>query len=120
MQKKHGALKIIEITLKAMYKGTCFKQIPYFKAIFPKKRKVQKCLTAILETSILNKRFKDELHIRSLLSWESIPYKQRFIGSSPLWAHIYGGVAQLARAHGSYPWCQGFKFLLRYVFFLLS
>ena len=85
-----------------MYKGTCFKQIPYFKAIFPQKRKVQKCLTAILETSILNKRFKDELHIRSLLSWESSPYKQRVIGSSPLWAHIFGGVAQTSCKEASY------------------
>ena len=25
-----------------------------------------------------------------------------------------GEVAQLARAHGSYPWCRGFKSLLRY------
>ena len=32
----------------------------------------------------------------------------------PYRPHIYGGVAQLARAHGSYPWCQGFKSLLRY------
>ena len=27
---------------------------------------------------------------------------------------IYGGIAQLARAHGSYPWCHGFKSLFRY------
>ena len=26
----------------------------------------------------------------------------------------YGDVAQLARAHGSYPWCRGFKSLRRY------
>ena len=26
----------------------------------------------------------------------------------------YGGIAQLARAHGSYPWCRGFKSLFRY------
>ena len=25
-----------------------------------------------------------------------------------------GGIAQLARAHGSYPWCRGFKSLFRY------
>ena len=29
-----------------------------------------------------------------------------------------GGVAQLARACGSYPQCQGFKSLLRYHFFI--
>ena len=27
---------------------------------------------------------------------------------------IYGEIAQLARAHGSYPWCRGFKSLSRY------
>ena len=26
-----------------------------------------------------------------------------------------GGIAQLARAHGSYPWCRGFKSPSRYV-----
>ena len=26
----------------------------------------------------------------------------------------YGGIAQLARAHGSYPWCRGFKSPSRY------
>ena len=30
----------------------------------------------------------------------------------------FGGVAQLARACGSYPQCQGFKSLLRYLFLL--
>ena len=29
---------------------------------------------------------------------------------------FYGGVAQLARARGSYPRCRGFKSLLRYIF----
>ena len=38
----------------------------------------------------------------------------------PCWSHSsgqteYGGVAQLARAHGSYPWCQEFESPLRYV-----
>ena len=27
----------------------------------------------------------------------------------------YGGIAQLARAHGSYPWCREFKSPFRYV-----
>ena len=27
----------------------------------------------------------------------------------------YGEIAQLARAHGSYPWCRGFKSLFRYL-----
>ncbi len=61
---------------------------------------------------------------------EHLPYKQRVTGSSPvgpiyfltLWQlnikpfyMAYGGIAQLARAHGSYPWCRGFKSLSRYL-----
>ncbi len=33
---------------------------------------------------------------------EHLPYKQRVTGSSPV-GSIYGGIAQLARAYGSYP-----------------
>ena len=37
----------------------------------------------------------------------------------PYRSHIlpkyYGEIAQLARAHGSYPWCRGFKSLSRYL-----
>ena len=35
----------------------------------------------------------------------------------PCRSHIlikYGGIAQLARAHGSYPWCRWFKSSSRY------
>ena len=38
----------------------------------------------------------------------------------PYWSHYprgtieYGGIAQLARAHGSYPWCRRFKSVFRY------
>ena len=32
----------------------------------------------------------------------------------PCRSHIPGGIAQLARAHGSYPWCRGFESLSRY------
>ena len=42
-------------------------------------------------------------------------------GSNPGGVTIYflcGGVAQLARACGSYPQCQGFKSLLRYHFYI--
>ena len=35
----------------------------------------------------------------------------------PCRSHIYGGIAQLARAHGSYPWCRGFKSPSRYFLF---
>ena len=34
---------------------------------------------------------------------EHLPYKQRVIGSSPIGPMRYGGIAQLARAYGSYP-----------------
>ena len=36
---------------------------------------------------------------------EHLPYKQRVIGSSPIGPIYmeYGGIAQLARAYGSYP-----------------
>ena len=47
---------------------------------------------------------------------EHLPYKQRVIGSSPIGPiyNQYGGIAQLARAHGSYPWCRWFKSSFRY------
>ena len=37
---------------------------------------------------------------------EHLPYKQRVTGSSPvgpIYLKEYGGIAQLARAYGSYP-----------------
>ena len=51
---------------------------------------------------------------------EHLPYKQRVTGSSPvgpIYMDLYtehGGIAQLARAHGSYPWCRGFESPSRY------
>ena len=48
---------------------------------------------------------------------EHLPYKQRVTGSSPVGPidlSEYGGIAQLARAHGSYPWCRWFKSSFRY------
>ena len=52
---------------------------------------------------------------------EHLPYKQRVTGSSPVGPTSlkreqteYGEIAQLARAHGSYPWCRGFKSPSRY------
>ena len=52
---------------------------------------------------------------------EHLPYKQRVTGSSPVGPIEieYGEVAQLARAHGSYPWCRGFESPLRYFGFLV-
>ena len=50
---------------------------------------------------------------------EHLPYKQRVIGSSPigpiLLQNTHGEIAQLARAHGSYPWCREFKSPFRYL-----
>ncbi len=50
---------------------------------------------------------------------EHLPYKQGVTGSSPVGPIIiptikYGEIAQLARAHGSYPWCRGFESPSRY------
>ena len=48
---------------------------------------------------------------------EHLPYKQRVIGSSPIGPidiKEYGEIAQLARAHGSYPWCREFESPSRY------
>ncbi len=51
---------------------------------------------------------------------EHLPYKQRVIGSSPIGPIKYGEIAQLARAHGSYPWCRGFESPSRYFFMPLT
>ena len=55
---------------------------------------------------------------------EHLPYKQRVIGSSPIGPTSlkseYGGIAQLARAHGSYPWCRWFKSSSRYLYGILA
>ena len=49
---------------------------------------------------------------------ERLPYKQDVIGSSPIVPSLFsGGVAQLARACGSYPQCRRFKSVLRYFVF---
>ena len=46
---------------------------------------------------------------------EHLPYKQGVTGSSPVGPIPHnGGIAQLARAHGSYPWCREFKSPFRY------
>ena len=57
---------------------------------------------------------------------EHLPYKQGVIGSSPIGPIynvlyvVYGGIAQLARAHGSYPWCRWFKSSSRYFIAICS
>ena len=67
--------------------------------------------TAIMP-NVLVERYKHRHGILAQLG-EHLPYKQRVIGSSPI-GPIHGEIAQLARAHGSYPWCRGFKSLSRY------
>ena len=47
-------------------------------------------------------------------SVERILGKDKVTGSIPVTSSIYGGVAQLARACGSYPQCPGFKSLRRH------
>ena len=70
---------------------------------------------------------------------EHLPYKQRVTGSSPVGpielfdcekflymsrqfrlGSLDGGIAQLARAHGSYPWCRWFKSSSRYLYGILA
>ena len=61
-------------------------------------------------------------HIHGILAQlgEHLPYKQRVIGSSPIGPIQYGEIAQLARAHGSYPWCRWFKSSSRYLYGILA
>ena len=80
----------------------------------------KKVLTFCNTDSILIKSVAvatDEYGILAQLG-EHLPYKQRVIGSSPIgpiiYAISYGEIAQLARAHGSYPWCRGFESPSRY------
>ena len=39
---------------------------------------------------------------------------------SDFYRYLYGGIAQLARAHGSYPWCRRFKSYSRYLHGILA
>ena len=79
----------------------------------------KKVLTFCNTDSILIKSVAvatDEYGILAQLG-EHLPYKQRVIGSSPIGPidiKEYGEIAQLARAHGSYPWCREFKSPFRY------
>ena len=82
----------------------------------------KKVLTFCNTDSILIKSVAvatDEYGILAQLG-EHLPYKQRVIGSSPIGPIQYGEIAQLARAHGSYPWCREFKSPFRYYFFKIE
>ena len=94
-----------------------------FHLFFEKRKKLQKnsekVLTGINKGCILIKQSRDKeqaICFYGILAQlgEHLPYKQRVTGSSPVGPIFFGGVAQLARAHGSYPWCRGFKSPLRY------
>ena len=53
------------------------------------------------------------------LSVEHLVWDQGVAGSNPVFP-IYGGVAQLARASGSYPGGRGFDPLRRYIYGFLG
>jgi hypothetical protein len=61
---------------------------------------------------------KKLLHAHVAQSVERVLGKDKVTGSNPV-VSSNGGVAQLARAHGSYPWSPGFKSLRRYHVFRL-
>ena len=42
------------------------------------------------------------------------PYRPHNLQIFGTFCSSYGGIAQLARAHGSYPWCRWFKSSFRY------
>ena len=67
-------------------------------------------------------RLYGNIHVVGILAQlgEHLPYKQRVIGSSPIGPIKYGEIAQLARAHGSYPWCRGFESPSRYLYGILA
>ena len=43
------------------------------------------------------------------------PYRPHNLQIFGTFCSSYGGIAQLARAHGSYPWCRGFESPSRYL-----
>ena len=69
--------------------------------------------SSIITERVSGERNPQEYGIIAQLG-EHLPYKQRVIGSSPIGPIKYGEIAQLARAHGSYPWCRGFESPSRY------
>ena len=76
----------------------------------------RKCLTngskVCKIARVLSKQHKNEWDLSSAGRASALQAEgHRF---EPYRSHFYGGIAQLARAHGSYPWCRGFKSLSRY------
>ena len=61
---------------------------------------------------VLSKQHKNEWDLSSAGRASALQAEgHRF---EPYRSHFYGGIAQLARAHGSYPWCRGFESPSRY------
>ena len=85
--------------------------------LFYKKQLTFYVITCILNESVATVTDSNECGILAQLG-EHLPYKQRVTGSSPVGPtqlnNYYGEIAQLARAHGSYPWCRGFESPSRY------
>ena len=79
------------------------------------KKYIKKVLTKSINPDIIHNVLDESTISQGIIAQlgEHLPYKQRVIGSSPI-GPIRGEIAQLARAHGSYPWCRGFKSLSRY------
>ena len=75
--------------------------------------------SSIIAERVSSERNPQEYGIIAQLG-EHLPYKQRVIGSSPIGPIKYGEIAQLARAHGSYPWCRGFESPSRYLYGILA
>ncbi len=78
----------------------------------------RKCLTKGSKVCkiarVLSKQHKNEWDLSSAGRASALQAEgHRF---EPYRSHFYGGIAQLARAHGSYPWCRGFKSPFRYFF----
>ena len=48
------------------------------------------------------------------------PYRPHNLQIFGTFCSSYGGIAQLARAHGSYPWCRWFKSSSRYLYGILA
>ena len=78
----------------------------------------RKCLTngskVCKIARVLSKQHKNEWDLSSAGRASALQAEgHRF---EPYRSHFYGGIAQLARAHGSYPWCRGFESPSRYFF----
>ena len=77
----------------------------------------RKCLTngskVCKIARVLSKQHKNEWDLSSAGRASALQAEgHRF---EPYRSHFYGGIAQLARAHGSYPWCRWFKSSFRYL-----